>query len=244
MIYCFRSLDSRLNVSATQNVSECQHIFRFRMPMVAMEETKNTTSTNSYLELRRAKIERNEKVLASLGLSSKPTNHVKVRKVANAKPNGIATTRRSSRLKATNADSDSADIIADSIETTEIRSKKRPREHKSEIVQREAKPGTTRAIDINIHHTLHGHFDYPVFIGRRLSTSGKAAVVNHAASMCGMNDNIGFNKYSGVCEFKNDALFLWVNIGVPEADVINEFLNNGKQVRNMTKMTTYLTIDR
>jgi hypothetical protein len=41
---------------------------------------------------------------------------------------------------------------------------------------------------------------------------------------------ISFNKYSGVQEWGNDVLFLWVNLGAPASDVVNDFLDNGRQV--------------
>ncbi len=103
----------------------------------------------------------------------------------------------------------------------------------------EPKPGTTRATNVNIRHVLYATFDYPIFVGRRLSKTGKAAVVEHANFMCGNGSGISFNKYSGVCEFRNDVLFLWVNIDAPDADVRNEFLNDGKQVS-----TTFRTDER
>ena len=101
------------------------------------------------------------------------------------------------------------------------------------VIQSEAKPGTTRATNINVKQSLNGNFDYPIFVGRRLAATGKAAVVEHANFMSGNPPGISFNKYSGVCEFRNSALFLWVNMNTPDADVRNEFLNEGKQVRRI-----------
>lgn len=37
-------------------------------------------------------------------------------------------------------------------------------------------------------------------------------------------DAISFNKYSGVCEFQNDVIFLWVNMHTPDSNVKNEFV--------------------
>jgi hypothetical protein len=213
----------------------------------------NKAATNSYLELRKAKIERNAKVLASLGLSeSTPKKHVNNKKSKSGAEKTLEVrTRRSSRLRNITGDdlqsqtaSDTsvkqADATTDLIEVNKPRRiQKRPREESTPrtYVQSEAKPGTTRATNIDIKQTLYGHFDYPVFVGRRLASTGKAAVVEHANFMCGNEPGIGFNKYSGVCEFQNEALFLWVNIGVPDADVRNEFLNGGKQVSNLVPCT-------
>ena len=103
----------------------------------------------------------------------------------------------------------------------------------------DAKPGTTRATFIDVHKILFGQFNHPICVGQQLSTFGKVAVVEHADIQCQISNSSGngisFNKYSGVCEWKNDALFLWVNINAPNADVKNEFFspestNNNIQV--------------
>jgi len=99
------------------------------------------------------------------------------------------------------------------------------------IVQSEAKPGTTRATYVDVKKVLYGHFDYPLFIGRRLANTGKAAVVEHANFMCGNEAAISFNKYSGVCEFQNNALFLWVNMNTPDADIKNDFVVDNDKAR-------------
>jgi len=98
------------------------------------------------------------------------------------------------------------------------------------VIQTEAKPGTTRATSIDVSKVLCGDFNYPVFIGRQLSNTGKAAVTEHANLMCRNDVGISFNKYSGVCEWKDDVIFLWVNIDAPNAEVKNEFLNDGKMM--------------
>mmetsp|Transcript_12578 Transcript_12578/g.37106 ORF Transcript_12578/g.37106 Transcript_12578/m.37106 type:complete len:93 (-) Transcript_12578:433-711(-) len=69
---------------------------------------------------------------------------------------------------------------------------------------------------------------------------GKADVVDESIWVTedeegsqGANDyHISFNKYSGICEWQNDAIFLWVNIASPDADVVNDFLDGGKQKSN------------
>lgn len=63
-----------------------------------------------------------------------------------------------------------------------------------------------------------------------MEQTGKAFVMEDAAQRSGIDvGNISFNKYSGVQEWKNDALFLWVNLG-NGGDVVNDFLNDGRQV--------------
>jgi hypothetical protein len=63
-----------------------------------------------------------------------------------------------------------------------------------------------------------------VFVGRTLSSTGKAAVLAHACCMCDKEQNVSFNKYSGVCEFQNDVIFLWVNMNTPDSEVKNDFV--------------------
>lgn len=94
-------------------------------------------------------------------------------------------------------------------------------------IRSEAKPGTTRATKIDVSRVLNGDFSYPIFIGHQLASPGKAAVVEHANLICRNDFGISFNKYSGVCEWNNEAIFLWVNINAPNADVKNEFFSDG-----------------
>ena len=208
-------------------------------------------SRNSYLELRKEKIARNEKVLASLGLSKtagkSPKQETKVREVESKNGDvnvAIVHTRRSSRLKSSSAPQVLySPIKKDGLLDTVIpkTTSKRKRVDKSsrqivkaETVQRiDAKPGTTRATFIDVQRVLCGNFDYPVFIGQRLSNTGKKAVIDHASLMCGNAPDISFNKYSGVCEFRNEAICLWVNIGDLKAELQNQFLDGGEKVRKV-----------
>jgi hypothetical protein len=94
-----------------------------------------------------------------------------------------------------------------------------------------APPNTTKSISIHVQKVLCGPFcHYPVFVGRTLSTTGKAAVLQHANFMCGNRIlDVSFNKYSGVCEFQNDVVFLWVNGTFPSTGATN---TPGSDVRN------------
>lgn len=63
-----------------------------------------------------------------------------------------------------------------------------------------------------------------------MEATGKAFVMEKVAKAAGHDVNrLSFNKYSGVQEWQNDALFLWVNLG-KGGDVVNDFLNDGRQV--------------
>jgi len=71
------------------------------------------------------------------------------------------------------------------------------------------------------------------WLGKELESTGKAAVIDAAmgaSTSVGGVGSISFNKYSGLCEWKNDAIFLWVNINAPNADVKNEFLDGGRRM--------------
>jgi len=110
------------------------------------------------------------------------------------------------------------------------------------IVERPLEPGFTRSTTIDVHTILFNGG----MIGRRLKSTGKAIVVNSSARLSNerfSNNNnkegrpsssdgtmLRFNKYSGICEWKNDVIFLWVNIGAPGSEVVNEFLQGGKQI--------------
>ena len=214
--------------------------------------------TNPYLEMRQAKIARNQRKLERLGLSQSTTvrQNSTIAKSVNvisassitlespvrkkSKVQAPVAVRRSSRRRkvggqpipeSTNISSADVQEIFEMDENnvvpdTSTLSAKALRPN-------DPKPGTTRATPINIRQLLYGHFNYPVFVGRQLSNTGKAAVVNHALFMCQLSPIVSFNKYSGVCEWNNDAVFLWVNIGSPDAEVHNEFLESG------TLMTWY-----
>lgn len=209
---------------------------------------------NAYLLMREKKIARNKQRLESLGLSKsvseiqashKKSVSSRTSAESNVEVHQSIATRRSSRIRNTSTD----DVVKDTeMQITEaMKSKPTKKRQRTEIdapekditipsdlpskpiVQSEAKPGTTRATYVNTQSVLFGNFDYPIFIGRRLAATGKAAVIEHANFMCGNPPNISFNKYSGVCEFKNDCLFLWVNVNLPTADIKNDFIvSNGK----------------
>jgi len=208
-------------------------------------ETPAVNEVNTYLLLRKAKIARNNEKLEKLGLN-KPNSKKNGASVSSRSREGIQdakwrpviATRRSSRLSSGAVEPEVPTISTNNAIESKSTSKKRQRNEKDNtrsksapddskpkvIVQSEAKPGTTRATYVDVKKVLHGHFDYPLFIGRRLANTGKAAVVEHAAFMCGNEAGISFNKYSGVCEFQNDALFLWVNMNTPDADIKNDFV--------------------
>ena len=202
--------------------------------------SNQATSGNTYLLLREAKIERNKDKLEKLGLNEPTKKNVSSDSATRTsrshstfhddvlKPSMV--TRRSSRhLSSGIGKFEVPNVIVSAIDAKESKKKRQRTEKENSskpkgIIQSEAKPGTTRATYVDAKKVLYGHFDYPLFIGRRLADTGKAAVVEHANFMCGNKSGISFNKYSGVCDFKNEVLFLWVNMNTPDADIKNKFV--------------------
>lgn len=74
------------------------------------------------------------------------------------------------------------------------------------------------------------------YLGRSMTNTGKACVIQTVlgrgggAAAAGTDINASFNKYSGVQEWANDAIFLWVNVGKKDDTIINEFLDGGRRV--------------
>lgn len=98
-------------------------------------------------------------------------------------------------------------------------------------------PNAARAIAIDVNRLLFddlGDSDCGL-LGKQLSHTGKAFVMQESVRLAATNDDrckggllssstISFNKYAGVQEWCNDVLFLWVNLGAPQCDVVNEFV--------------------
>uniref|UniRef100_A0A7S2EEJ7 Uncharacterized protein n=1 Tax=Trieres chinensis TaxID=1514140 RepID=A0A7S2EEJ7_TRICV len=74
------------------------------------------------------------------------------------------------------------------------------------------------------------------YLGRKMDSSGKAPVVRETVNASQPKNEecpgyfVSFNKYSGVCEWRNEAIFLWVNMGNKDSDVNNEFLEGGRLI--------------
>ena len=104
-------------------------------------------------------------------------------------------------------------------------------------------PNSARAIEIDVNRLLFGIDPTTAsgdgMLGKQLSKSGKAFVMEESARLaarsgCEEPSSISFNKYSGVQEWKNDVLFLWVNLNAPpqqcDVVVVNEFPHSGRQI--------------
>jgi hypothetical protein len=92
---------------------------------------------------------------------------------------------------------------------------------------------SARAMIIDSHKLVHGDGNQKGLLGVTMQHTGKAHVMEESARRAVSSygeGKISFNKYSGVQEWGNDVLFLWVNLGAPHTDVVNEFLDKGRQV--------------
>lgn len=188
--------------------------------------------TNPYLAMRAAKIARNEGRLRQLGLlrptptaaapASQPRKTKKVSSVKEPTPPLRRSTRHSGR----------PDTYEELPEPKKQRTTRTNSEQKFEprrVVTPEAKtfpPNSARSMDIHVENLVIKDG----LLGQMMESTGKAYVMQEAAQRSGLQvGQISFNKYSGVQEWKNDAMFLWVNLG-NGGDVVNDFLNGGRQV--------------
>lgn len=196
--------------------------------------------TNPYMALRAAKIARNEAKLKELGLlrsstavAAPPLPARRPKKKKEDRPAKEATQplRRSSRhsnrpstyleLPDPKRSKPAADYERGQEESTVESTAVTP----EPVETKTFPPHSARAMDIHVENLVLGGL-----LGSIMATTGKAFVMEEAAQRSGLDvHNISFNKYSGVQEWQNDALFLWVNLG-NGGDVINDFLNGGRQV--------------
>ena len=89
-------------------------------------------------------------------------------------------------------------------------------------------PNSARVMTLNVDKLLTSSL-----IGKTLSQTGKAHVMEESARLAvdGYGGaSISFNKYSGVQEWGNNVLFLWINLDAPNSEVTNDFPNGGRQV--------------
>jgi hypothetical protein len=194
--------------------------------MSATTTTGEPVDDNPYLALRAAKIARNEKKLSELGLTTKagarkPAATIRRRspKVPAPKPQP---TRRSKRGTGQPVPP-TKELPEDVVSIASLASRKRARPAK--------KAGSKSAYvfpenSVRLMHLPVGD-TVDKLLGRTMEKTGKAFVVQK--SLNGRAD-ASFNKYCGVQEWGNDAIFLWVNVGKKDDDVVNDFLGGGRQI--------------
>jgi hypothetical protein len=190
---------------------------------------------NPYLRLRREKIARNQARLKELGLekltrpSPQRTTVSKITKKVSVDDEYLPL-RRSSRKRS----SPSSDLS--NVPETVLRKAKVKRSSPKTVVlskKPESFPAqSARAMKLNILKLIHGDSVSPGLLGKKMAQTGKAFVMEESARLA-VADNIhrvSFNRYAGVQEWGNNVLFLWVNLGAPNSDVVNEFFHEGREV--------------
>ena len=96
---------------------------------------------------------------------------------------------------------------------------------------------SVRSVNINTKTLVLGQNGENGLLGVLLGQTGKAFVINESFSAAASPEDqyrlvgarLSFNKYCGVQEWKN-ALFLWVNLGSKDDDVVNEFLDDAQRI--------------
>lgn len=205
--------------------------------------TPEIVDENPYLALRAAKIARNNDKLKELGLLKTPPSVISQARRAetgskmstsNRQVERRQPTRRSMRNRPPNPDHEEPSLV--SLETINVDSflpsRKRllPEDSPTERARTKTKrsastyvfaANSVRRIEISMSETTNK------FLGRTMAKTGKACVIQ--TTLGGVNAS--FNKYSGVQEWGNDAVYLWVNIGNEgKNDVVNDFPKNGRQL--------------
>ena len=204
--------------------------------------TPDVIDENPYLALRAAKIARNNDKLQELGLLKPPSKSGRRRQPPTENGPKRPTlnrrverpqqqpTRRSTRNRQSPDEKDDAlsPVAPESIlpsrkrrlrttdsptETTGVRTKS--------TVAYVFAANSVRRIEISVSELVNK------FLGRTMAKTGKACVIQ--TTLGGMDAS--FNKYSGVQEWGNDAIYLWVNLDNPgKNDVVNDFPQNGRQL--------------
>jgi hypothetical protein len=194
--------------------------------------------TNPYLALRAEKIARNEARLKELGLLRPTATRARMKKSKQQKKSENAQPPKNQPTLPLRRSSRRTSQPTTYLELPEP--KRRNQSKKDEerthgdfandmtVLETPVKifPGhSARAMDMNVNEIVSKK------LGIMMERTGKACVMEEAAQLCShYTTNISFNKYSGVQEWKNDAMFLWVNLGNC-GDVVNKFLNGGRKVR-------------
>lgn len=208
------------------------------------DNTKKMEQDNPYLRLRKEKMARNQARLQELGLhkpttrpSSVNTNLPKASAKKEPSEREDIPLRRSSRKRSSPSSVQDTPFLLDTIS----RSPKRSSPNKP-VVAVFKDPQTfpshsARAMELNVFKLIHGDSTTkPGLLGKKMAHTGKAHVMEESARLAvdGVDPEdihrLSFNKYSGVQEWGNRVMFLWVNLGAPNSEVINEFYQGGRQV--------------
>lgn len=189
---------------------------------------------NPYLKLRNEKIARNEARLQELGLHKPTRQSTLSSKIPNLAKNEVyddkcLPLRRSSRKRSSPSSVTDAPVER---ETSPRRSKKSPKTVVVANQTHSVSPHSARAMELNVLKLIHGDTVTPGFLGKKMTHTGKAYVMDESARLAVSESisRLSFNKYSGVQEWGNNVMFLWVNLGAPNSDLVNAFFHGGRQV--------------
>ena len=220
-------------------------------------EATTSDDNNPYLAMRQAKIARNQARLKELGLlsledKSRPnlSSRKRPRSAVKIKSHPTPPTRRSRRLKqqedeATD-DKKEGDLQAldDDYflkeEARLSRSKAPTKKVTSKALSSssyQVKPNSVKTVSLDIPKLIDN------LLGKVLPYPGKECCLDESFRIAASKDDqerldgikLSFNKYSGVQEWASGIVFLWVNLGKPSDDIVNEFLvDNHTQSIQMT----------
>jgi len=186
---------------------------------------------NPYLALRQAKIARNQARLKELGLfdiqskasqATVVTTHKRPIAPLASASTPAQPTRRSKRLS--REPPTRLSLHPEETKPT-LQSRKRPKQKHSSSSSSSPPPPPAHSVR-NI--TLHIDPLLSQLLGNFLPKTGKQHVIDTCYDLASTKQpkqsihKLSFNKYSGVQEWKN-ILFLWINFGAPNSDVINAF---------------------
>jgi hypothetical protein len=217
-----------------------------------MEDTDNP-----YLKLRASKIARNQARLAELGLLTKTKSTSAARLAAKKSSQSKKAVRNPTHLlrrstRSISRPSTYTEPVVQEAGTTNKRERQHFEQHPTQAVtsleeteeERDVgpdpsslSPWSVRSMAIHVGKLVLGNDEHSSsgLLGETMERTGKAFVMEESVRQCMSIEDpshvprLSFNKYSGVQEWKNDALFLWVNLGGP-GDVVNDFLQEGRQV--------------
>lgn len=217
-----------------------------------MSESLAYEERNAYLELRKAKIARNNARLNELGLISSqlgkrvaPENKSANASVKKAKSNTSDTVepkRRSLRMKKVvvdpiNQPPSKPIAVEQLIELKDLESTKLKDSESNSTKKKKSTfaKNSAREMDLDVERLLFGSTiggGIPGILGIQLLSTGKAFVIEESARRAvdkEVTNPISFNKYCGAQEWGN-AIYLWINFGFPGSEVVNTFDLKGRQV--------------
>jgi hypothetical protein len=211
-----------------------------------------STASNPYLAIREEKIARNQARLRELGLISlKPeatpsrSQKKKPRKPENNSKQEPLILRRSGRVKQVPAEWVADESLLDRVDV-EPRNKrprrtppKAPTTNNAQPIDRPPpKANSVKTIALNTEILVLGNDQNAGVLGTPLEQTGKDFVVHESFRRAASKEDqerlsdtrLSFNKYSGVQDWGGSVLFLWVNLGGKDAEVVNDFIDGGRQI--------------